>query len=85
MELLHISIRDISIVYICTAPKYEIYQIMGQLVEQGKAIIMVSSEMPELIGMSNRVMVLCSGRCTGILDKQQCSQEAIMRLATQFM
>jgi len=46
---------------------------------------MVSSEMPELIGMSNRVMVLCSGRCTGILDKQQCSQEAIMRLATQFM
>jgi len=55
------------------------------LVEQGKAIIMVSSEMPELIGMSNRVMVLCNGRCTGVLDKQQCSQESIMRLATKFM
>jgi len=65
--------------------KYENYQIMCQLVEQGKAIIMVSSEMPELIGMSNRVMVLFNGRCTGVLVKQQCSQESIMRLATKFM
>ena len=46
---------------------------------------MVSSEMPELIGMSHRVMVLCSGRLTGILDKSECSQENIMRLATKFM
>ncbi len=85
MTLPDILIMDEPTRGIDVGAKYEIYQIMGQLVEQGKAIIMVSSEMPELIGMSNRVMVLCSGRCTGILDKQQCSQEAIMRLATQFM
>jgi methyl-galactoside transport system ATP-binding protein len=64
--------------------KYEIYTIMAELVKQGKAIIMVSSEMPELIGMSHRVIVLCAGRLTGILEKQELSQEAIMRFATQF-
>jgi methyl-galactoside transport system ATP-binding protein len=64
--------------------KYEIYTIMAELVKQGKAIIMVSSEMPELIGMSHRVIVLCAGKLTGILEKQELSQEAIMRFATQF-
>jgi methyl-galactoside transport system ATP-binding protein len=64
--------------------KYEIYTIMVELVKQGKAIIMVSSEMPELIGMSHRVIVLCAGKLTGILEKQELSQEAIMRFATQF-
>jgi methyl-galactoside transport system ATP-binding protein len=85
MTLPDILIMDEPTRGIDVGAKFEIYQIMGQLVEQGKAIIMVSSEMPELIGMSNRVMVLCSGRCTGILDKQECTQENIMRLATKFM
>ncbi|MFA6773053.1 MAG: ATP-binding cassette domain-containing protein, partial [Sphaerochaeta sp.] len=85
MTLPDILIMDEPTRGIDVGAKYEIYQIMCQLVEQGKAIIMVSSEMPELIGMSNRVMVLCNGRCTGVLDKQQCSQESIMRLATKFM
>jgi methyl-galactoside transport system ATP-binding protein len=64
--------------------KYEIYTIMADLVSQGKAIIMVSSEMPELIGMSHRILVLCAGRLTGALAKEEATQEAIMRFATQF-
>jgi methyl-galactoside transport system ATP-binding protein len=64
--------------------KYEIYTIMAELVKQGKAIIMISSEMPELIGMSHRVLVLCAGQLTGTLEKEELSQEAIMRYATQF-
>ncbi len=64
--------------------KLEIYTIMANLVKEGKAILMVSSEMPELIGMSHRVMVLCEGKMTGILDSGDITQENIMRLATQF-
>ncbi len=64
--------------------KYEIYTIMADLAKQGKTIIMVSSEMPELIGMSHRVMVLCAGRHTGTLDKAEATQESIMRLAAKF-
>jgi methyl-galactoside transport system ATP-binding protein len=64
--------------------KFEIYTIMADLVKNGKSIIMVSSEMPELIGMSHRVMVLCAGKHTGTLEKAEASQENIMRLATQF-
>jgi methyl-galactoside transport system ATP-binding protein len=64
--------------------KYEIYTIMAELVRMGKSIIMVSSEMPELVGMSHRVAVLCEGQLTGILSKEEISQEAIMRYATQF-
>lgn len=64
--------------------KYEIYTIMAELAKQGKSIIMVSSEMPELIGMSHRIMVLCAGRHTGTLEKVEATQESIMRLAAQF-
>ena len=65
--------------------KYEIYMIMAELVKQGKAIIMVSSEMPELIGMSHRVLVLCEGHLTGTLQKSELTQEIIMRYATQYL
>jgi methyl-galactoside transport system ATP-binding protein len=64
--------------------KYEIYTIMADLAKQGKSIIMVSSEMPELIGMSHRIMVLCAGRHTGTLEKAEATQENILRLAAQF-
>ncbi|MCL1994247.1 MAG: sugar ABC transporter ATP-binding protein [Spirochaetes bacterium] len=64
--------------------KYEIYLIMAELAKQGKSIIMVSSEMPELMGMSHRVLVLCEGILTGTLEKAHLNQEAIMRYATQF-
>jgi methyl-galactoside transport system ATP-binding protein len=63
--------------------KYEIYSIIVQLAMQGKSIIMISSEMPELIGMSDRIMVMSEGRLTGILDGEQATEEEIMRLAAQ--
>ena len=64
--------------------KYEIYQIMIALAKQGKGIIMISSEMPELLGVSNRVMVMCNGRITGELAGEEATQENVMRYATQF-
>ena len=64
--------------------KYEIYQIMIDLVKQGKSIIMISSEMPELIGMSNRIIVMCNGHITGELEGEEATQEQIMAYATQF-
>ena len=64
--------------------KYEIYCIIADLAKQGKSIIMISSEMSELIGMSDRVMVMCDGRITGFSDGKDATQETIMELATQF-
>lgn len=64
--------------------KYEIYKIMLDLVGQGDGIIMVSSEMPELLGMSDRILVMCDGRLTGILRGEEVTQVEILRLATQF-
>ena len=64
--------------------KYEIYCIIAELAKQGKSIIMISSEMSELIGMSDRIMVMCDGRCTGFIDGDKANQENIMTLATQF-
>ena len=65
--------------------KYEIYCIIEELARAGKSIIMISSEMAELIGMSDRVMVMCDGRVTGFIDGKDATQENIMELATQFV
>jgi methyl-galactoside transport system ATP-binding protein len=65
--------------------KYEIYTLIADLAKQGKSIIMISSEMPELLGMSDRIMVMCEGRLSGIVDGQRATQEEIMNLATQFI
>lgn len=64
--------------------KYEIYAIIAELAKQGKSIIMISSEMPELIGMADRIMVMCDGRLTGIVEGEEMTQENIMSYATQF-
>lgn len=65
--------------------KHEIYEIMNDLAKQGKAIIMISSEMAELLGMSDRVCVMCNGRLTGeITEKEEMSQANVMQFATQF-
>ena len=64
--------------------KYEIYQIMINLAKQGKGIIMISSEMPELIGMSDRIIVMCNGEITGEVSEDEATQENIMSLATKF-
>jgi methyl-galactoside transport system ATP-binding protein len=65
--------------------KYEIYAIIGRLAAEGKTIIMVSSEMPELIGVCDRIMVMCEGKITGVLSGEEKTQENIMALSTKFM
>ncbi len=62
--------------------KYEIYTIITQLVEQGMSIIMISSELPEVLGMSDRVYVVSAGRIAGELPIEEATQERIMQLAT---
>ena len=62
--------------------KYEIYTIINELASSGKSIIMISSEMSELIGMSDRIMVMSGGRMTGIIRAEEASEEKIMQLAT---
>jgi len=63
--------------------KYEIYQLINQLATEGKAILMISSELPEVLGMSDRILVMNEGRVTGeITDVAQATQEDIMNLAT---
>ena len=63
--------------------KAEIYSIMNELVSEGKSIIMISSELPEILRMSDRVAVMCEGRITKILDINDASQENIMKYATE--
>ncbi|WP_374724139.1 sugar ABC transporter ATP-binding protein [Calidifontibacillus erzurumensis] len=62
--------------------KKEIYQIMNELTKQGVAIIMVSSELPEILGMSDRIMVIHEGKITAIFDRREATQEKIMQAAT---
>ena len=62
--------------------KAEIYEIMNELTKQGVSIIMISSELPEIINMADRVYVMYDGRITGCIDYENVSQEAIMKLAT---
>lgn len=65
--------------------KFEIYTIMHELIKKGKSIIMISSEMPELLGMSDRIMVMCEGRLTGFLNQEEADQVKVMNYATAFM
>jgi ABC-type multidrug transport system ATPase subunit len=62
--------------------KYEIYTIMNRLIEQGMSIIMISSELPEILGMSDRIYIVSAGRISGELPVEEASQEKIMQLAT---
>ncbi len=63
--------------------KAEIYAIMGELAQQGYAIVMISSEMPEILGMSDRVYVMCNGRITGELNRDEATQELILEHAME--
>jgi len=63
--------------------KVEIYQLINQLTDQGAAVLMISSDLPEVIGMSDRVLVMASGRIRGELDAGQATQESVMALAVQ--
>ena len=63
--------------------KSEIYKLLNDLARQGKAIIMISSELPEILRMSHRILVMCEGRITGELTAGEATQEGIMTFATQ--
>jgi len=62
--------------------KSEIYKLLNDLAQSGKSIIMISSELPEILRMSHRVVVMCEGRVTGILTADEMDQESIMKFAT---
>ena len=62
--------------------KQEIYQLINALVGQGKAVLMVSSDMEEILGMSDRLIVLHEGRIAGELERARFSQENVLRLAS---
>jgi rhamnose transport system ATP-binding protein len=61
--------------------KAEIHRLMGELAARGMAILMISSELPEILGMSDRIVVMHGGTVTGILDRAQATQESVMALA----
>ena len=63
--------------------KSEIYHVLNELAREGKAIIMISSELPEILRMSHRIVVMCEGRITGELTAAEATQEKIMTFATQ--
>jgi len=62
--------------------KYEIYRLIHQLADQGKAVILVSSELPELLGMSDRIYTIFEGKITGVLDREDADQEKLMKMMT---
>ncbi|MBQ1492570.1 MAG: sugar ABC transporter ATP-binding protein, partial [Blautia sp.] len=66
------------------AAKVEIYQIINELKKQGVCVIIVSSEMPEVMGISDRIIVMCNGKITGEVDPRNTTEEEIMTYATQF-
>jgi len=65
------------------AAKAQIHQLMRELVEQGASIIMISSELPEILEMSDRILVMHEGKITGELNRKEASEEKIITLATQ--
>jgi ribose transport system ATP-binding protein len=83
-------VRDCEILFfdeptrgIDVGAKSEIYKLLNTLAEQGRAIVMISSELPEVLRLSHRILVMCEGRVTGELPALGATQEQIMQLATQ--
>lgn len=64
--------------------KYEIYELILDLAKQGRGVIMVSSEMPEIMGVCDRIIVMSGGRIAGEVDGKNCTQEQIMALAAKY-
>ena len=62
--------------------KFEIYKLITGMVKENKAVIMVSSELPELLGMCSRIYIMCQGRISGCITREEFSQETIMMYAT---
>lgn len=82
MDLPEVLILDEPTRGVDIAGKAEIYRIINELASQGVAIIMISSELPEVLGVSDRIAVMREGQLTGILNTKETNQEQIMALAT---
>ena len=65
--------------------KYDIYKLIIDLATEGKTIIMVSSEMPELLGITDRIMVMSNGKVAGIVETKDTNQEEIMALSAKYL
>ena len=63
--------------------KSEFYTLMNDFVDHGGTIVMVSSELPEVLGVSDRIIVMCEGRVTGELSREEANEQKIMYLASQ--
>ena len=66
------------------AAKVEIYHLMNQLKQEGIGVMFISSELPEILGIADRILVMCDGRVTGELMREDATQEKILELATRF-
>ena len=66
------------------AAKVEIYNLINQLKKEGIGVLFVSSEMPEVMGISDRIIVMCDGRVTGEIMAEDATQDQILKFATQF-
>jgi putative multiple sugar transport system ATP-binding protein len=62
--------------------KYEIYRLIHALADQGKAVIIISSELPELLGISDRIYTIFEGAVTGVIDRREANQEKLMKMMT---
>ena len=65
--------------------KYEIYELIINMAKQGKTIIVVSSEMPEILGITNRIGVMSNGRLAGIVNTKETNQEELLRLSAKYL
>ena len=65
--------------------KYEIYELIIQMAKQGKTIIVVSSEMPEILGITNRIGVMSNGHLSGIVNTKETDQEELLRLSAKYL
>ena len=65
--------------------KFEIYQLIIELAKKEKGIIIISSEMPELLGITDRILVMSNGHMAGIVDTKQTSQNEILQLASKYL
>jgi putative multiple sugar transport system ATP-binding protein len=62
--------------------KYEIYRLIQELSDEGKAVVVISSELPELMGITHRIYTICEGRITGEVETARADQEQLMRMMT---
>jgi methyl-galactoside transport system ATP-binding protein len=65
--------------------KYEIYELIVKMAKEGKTIIVVSSEMPEILGITNRIGVMSNGRLSGIVNTKETNQEELLRLSAKYL